>query len=225
MKGRMKRAISFVIVCCLIIGIVPSLGVTAQAASTVPSGYVGIYTAKDLDAVRNDLDGKYILMNDIDLSSWGDWTPIGEGSSSFSGVFDGNGHSIKNMRITDDTVYENAGLFAVLDGATIRNIKSVGGEIVCDSSPMLHVGAVAGQAYDSHIAQCANYVTIFYQNGEPDDHSYTSASGMRLCAGGIVGCSWGNTTIEECMNANKISGVAAGTPLNIGGIVGWFSDQ
>ena len=44
---------------------------------TVPAGYKGIYTAQDLDNIRNNRSGKYILMNDIDLSSWGEWTPIG----------------------------------------------------------------------------------------------------------------------------------------------------
>ena|GEM_PF-2798472 len=48
---------------------------------TVPGGYKGIYTAEDLNNIRNNLTGKYILMNDIDLSSWGNWTPIGDGIS------------------------------------------------------------------------------------------------------------------------------------------------
>lgn len=55
---------------------------------TVPEGYTGIYTAEDLYNVRNDLynawndlTGNYILMNDIDLSSWGSWEPIGDETS------------------------------------------------------------------------------------------------------------------------------------------------
>ena len=35
----------------------------------VPDGYVGIYTKSDLDNIRNNLSGNYILMNDIDFSS------------------------------------------------------------------------------------------------------------------------------------------------------------
>ena len=51
---------------------------TARAAvsATVPEGYTPIYTIDDLYAVRNDLSGNYILMNDIDLSETapgGDW--------------------------------------------------------------------------------------------------------------------------------------------------------
>jgi len=48
---------------------------------TVPDGYVGIYTAQDLDNMRNNLTGKYVLMNDIDLADWGNWEPIGDGNN------------------------------------------------------------------------------------------------------------------------------------------------
>ena len=75
----------------------------------VPEGYTGIYTKADLDAVRNNLAGNYILMNDIvfteaDFADGGDfynegagWAPIGNSpaSSSFTGTFDGNGYTIK----------------------------------------------------------------------------------------------------------------------------------
>ena len=81
---------------------------------TVPAGYIGIYSAKDLDNIRKDvvdasiadeyniqiveaIIGKYMLMSDIDLSEWGEWIPICGWDSVFSGTFDGNGYVIKNM--------------------------------------------------------------------------------------------------------------------------------
>lgn len=42
----------------------------------VPDGYVGIYTAEDLDTIRENPDGDYILMADIDLGG-ANHTPIG----------------------------------------------------------------------------------------------------------------------------------------------------
>lgn len=45
---------------------------------TVPEGYTGIYTPEDLNRVRDNLTGNYILMNDIDMSDWGGWEPIGQ---------------------------------------------------------------------------------------------------------------------------------------------------
>ena len=65
---------------------------------------VHIRDARDLDAIRNDLQGWYVLDNDIDLSSYEDWNPIGtyeadyefaDGewwSTAFKGRLDGNGH-------------------------------------------------------------------------------------------------------------------------------------
>ena len=70
---------------------------------TIPSGYIGIYTAQDLDNIRNNLSGNYIIMNDIDLSVWGNWYPIGVADSSFTGELDGNGYIVKNMRIIQNS--------------------------------------------------------------------------------------------------------------------------
>ena len=63
--------------------------------TTVPAGYLGVYNAQQLSAIRNNLNGKYILMNDIDLAAFGEWEPIG----SFNGLLDGNGYVIKNLKI------------------------------------------------------------------------------------------------------------------------------
>ncbi len=67
---------------------------------TVPEGWVGIYTAQDLDNIRNDLDGRYILMNDLTFAD-GDapFTPIGTQKEPFVGRFDGNGHVIRGLTI------------------------------------------------------------------------------------------------------------------------------
>lgn len=37
----------------------------SERQNTVPEGWTGIYTIEDLDNVRHDLDGQYILMNEI----------------------------------------------------------------------------------------------------------------------------------------------------------------
>lgn len=67
---------------------------------SVPEGWIGVYTPEDLDAIRNDLDGKYILMNDITFAD-GDapFTPIGSRQEPFTGQFDGNGYVIRGLVI------------------------------------------------------------------------------------------------------------------------------
>ncbi len=65
----------------------------------VPEGYVGIYTEADLDLIRNDPDGNFILMADIDLGGK-EHTPIGDYLNPFDGKFNGNGHVFSNFTIT-----------------------------------------------------------------------------------------------------------------------------
>lgn len=72
----------------------------SERQETVPEGWVGIYTVEDLDNIRHDLDGQYILMNDLTFAD-GDapFTPIGSRQEPFTGRFDGNGHVIQGLVI------------------------------------------------------------------------------------------------------------------------------
>lgn len=65
----------------------------------VPEGYVGIYSEADLDLIRENPDGNFILMEDIDLGGK-EHTPIGDYRNPFDGKFNGNGHVISNFTIT-----------------------------------------------------------------------------------------------------------------------------
>lgn len=72
----------------------------SERQETVPEGWVGIYTVEDLDNVRNDLDGKYILMNDLTFPDGASpFDPIGTRQEPFTGQFDGNGHVIRGLVI------------------------------------------------------------------------------------------------------------------------------
>lgn len=66
-----------------------------------------VSTPDQLNAVRQGLDQHYRLANDIDLSAWGNWLPIGGEAlnrygeaAPFTGSFDGAGHVISGMTIT-----------------------------------------------------------------------------------------------------------------------------
>lgn len=91
-----------------------------------------ISTAKQLDAIRYDMDACYLQVADIDLNGI-TWEPIGQlpsgfedglcESSAFSGVFDGNGYAIHNLRITSiDRSNVAIGLFGVNDDGIIQNV-------------------------------------------------------------------------------------------------------
>lgn len=93
-------------------------------------GYTIIKTADDLQAISQNLSGKYILMNDIDLSGV-EWKPIGNlnptendpWAGAFSGIFNGNGYSIRNLTVVADEDDTAIGLFGATNNATITNTQ------------------------------------------------------------------------------------------------------
>lgn len=63
-----------------------------------------IATAQQLDAVRYHLDSNFVLVDDIDMSEYENWEPIGgyidvEPGDGLRGTFDGQGHTISNLKI------------------------------------------------------------------------------------------------------------------------------
>ena len=102
-------------------------GAVPAGAADIPAGYTAIYTAAQLNNVRSNLGGKYILMNNIDVASLGYWGPIGGGSSPFTGILDGGGYRITGMEIdlvsysqTQYAIY--AGLFGQIRGGQVKKL-------------------------------------------------------------------------------------------------------
>lgn len=113
----------------------------SERLSNVPEGYVGIYTKEDLNNVRNDLAGNYILMNDIvfekaDFAYGGPFyengagfNPIGtDEENAFTGTFNGNGYEIKNLYVRSSEA-QNVGLFGYLKNATVQNLRITDADI------------------------------------------------------------------------------------------------
>ena len=98
-----------------------------------------IATAEQLDRIRDNLTGHYILIDDIDLSGYENWMPIGtfqprsdapedaevpHPDYAFTGTFDGAGHTISNLTISCEAPM-GAGLFGCASG-TESNAASIG---------------------------------------------------------------------------------------------------
>ena len=95
----------------------------ADEAEEIPDGYTPIYTAEDLNDIRNNLSGKYILMNHIDLSEYGEWESVGGYDNPFSGELNGGGYSITGLTGEES-------LLGKTENATIRNLGIVNCRIV-----------------------------------------------------------------------------------------------
>ena len=161
--------------------------------------------------------GKYFkLVNDIDLSGYDNWTPIGGylGLSGFSGNFDGNNKKITGLKIKidDNAMFMCGGLFGFVAVGTIQNLGIENADIVCTlSSSGSGAGGVAGYVFaDCKLLNC-------YSTG------MVSASGKSCFAGGVVGVIVReNSIISNCYSTATVSstGIGTGNSVYAGGVVG-----
>lgn len=123
---------------------------------------VTISTAEELRSITNDLDGDYVLANDIDLQNE-PWEPIGtSGDGAFRGTFDGNGHTISGLNISGTYRGEKAsGLFGMVVGGCIRRLRVTGTIQVSTTSSggnegtILAVGGIAAALSHAAILDCS----------------------------------------------------------------------
>ena len=170
-----------------------------------------ITTAQQLKQLADEVNagdsksGKTVLlMNDIDLSGYANWSPIGtlnlnwsDVSRPFSGVFDGQNHTISNLTCTSAT-NGYAGLFGNFDG-TVQNLILRDAQITSESN----AGAVVTDNYGGRVLNCAMI------GG--------SVKG-RSVAGGVVGYNRG--TVENCYATGDVTALIGGWDCYAGGVVG-----
>ena len=183
------------------------------------SNIAGVSYFAELVDAGNTFAGETIkLENDIDASAK-NWNPIGDNrtdDAAFSGIFDGQGHTINGAHISGDFCWNGAvygskegwGLFSVLDGATVKNLK-VDGAIF--GSYTVISGVIAGYAND----------TTF----ENIDITNSKVAGYNWYTGGVVGWAQGECTFK---GINLDNTVAVGSlwdshGQNAGGIAGGVS--
>ena len=207
-------------------------------SSELPSWMLGsettiyITTAQQLKQLADEVNagdsksGKtYLLANDIDLSGL-NWVPIGyyidwnnSNNKPFSGVFDGQGHSIIGLTISGGQ--NDAGLFGYTHLATIRNVVIRNPQIEGRGE----VGALVGrQGYSSTgIEKCAVIGgriqgagsvggLVGYMEESPLQNCYTTCEVIATdsYAGGIVGSHLVGASIRSCYATGNISGRYSG---------------
>ena len=83
------------------------------------------------------------LTADIDLENK-EWTPIGKSGSTFQGTFDGQEHTISNLK-TGSSWKSDVGLFGVTTNGEVKNFTLQNANV----TGYLDVGAIAGTPYTS----------------------------------------------------------------------------
>lgn len=170
----------------------------AAGGSGTPEDPYQIATAEQLSAIREDLTASYILTEDIDLSGYETWEPIGnmtyadvdmetgdmDMTKIFTGSIDGDGHTISNLECVTDQNSVAVGMIGCFGGAienlTVENVTVTGDETTMAS------GGVVGYAVGGSVSN----ITLTGEN---------TVTGIN-CVGGIVGGSMSsvtNCTVEQ----------------------------
>jgi len=171
-------------------------------------GGVEICDWYDLDSIRDNLHGYYILMNDLDSTTPGyeelasptanegkGWKPIGSLGLRFSGILDGQGHEIRdlfvNRPINDD------------GGVGLLQWVSVEGRIknVC----LINV-TMTGSHYVGGL--------VSYNEGTVDKSCSTGSVTGYGIVGGLVGENWGD------VNNSYSTASVTGDDFCVGGLAG-----
>jgi len=180
------------------------------------------------------------LINNIDLSSWGEWTPIGEGYinyinyfESFDGTFDGNNFTISNLKLTGNQIAADGmdgslGLFGLARDCTISNlhlntnininiadVKSYYGDNIIGILPIniVNIGGIAGYINKGIVNNCSfsGDIKVLLPKQIGQELDIVRV-------GGIAGTHY-ESTISNCKNYANIE-VTSKKP-SVGGICGY----
>jgi len=196
--NRMKRLLNFMLVFLTTTG--------AWALGQPVGGYYLLGSAEDLKAFATGVNNGTIanpanarLTADINLNgdNANQWTPIGTSTHMYSGTFDGQGFTIKNLYYKQQV--EGVGLFGHVGHATapttIMNVRVEGtidnssdGAGAGSDRSQTCAGGILGKGYNSNI----KIINCSFSG------SVISFSNV----GGIVG--WGSVLIVNCYNEGNV---------------------
>lgn len=172
-----------------------------------------IFTPHALQLMGLDLSASYRLGTDLSLTSamaasggyygevWGasGLRPIGNNAQQFTGSFDGQGHSISGLTI-DRAATNYVGLFGYTYGASLANVKLIGGNVTGNDN----VGALVGYMLGGTLGNASASATV------------SGASTGESNTGGLVGTNDGGAIADA-----SASGNVTGAGYQIGGLVGF----
>ena len=173
------------------------------------------------------------LTADIDLENK-EWTPIGKSEKTFQGTFDGQEHTISNLK-TGSSWESDVGLFGVTTNGEIKNFTLQNADV----TGYLDVGAIAGTPYTSKYTNiilcgkitvngCAYVGGAFGKNAyanltnitiNADEGSYVKADSenWRTYVGGLVGFMGEGDHVVKNVTSNID---VIGSTCDVGGITG-----
>ena len=164
-------------------------------------GSYKVYNADGLMNIAELVNGgktdiNITLDTNIDLTGK-DWTPIGTSfRNSYTGTFDGGGHTIKGLTVTKNDQF--VGLFGSLgEAGTVKNVVMEGIQITNNQINGGSIGGVVGFSWGGTIENC----------------SVSGSVSGTVYVGGVVGAQW-DGSITGCSSSATVKGM-----VDVGGVV------
>ncbi|MDR3116114.1 MAG: hypothetical protein LBU25_11420 [Treponema sp.] len=213
---RKRHGVFFGFAVLMIAAIFTLAGCDTNDGGDDDDNIIKISTAEQFNEIRNNLGGHYVLEADISLASYSNFEPIGafvpaseapedeENPNlelAFTGVFDGKGHKISNITISEPTK-AGVGLFGCVAGdngmvknLVVENVTVTGGNML--------VGGVIGYAASTNPIE---NITLQGANN--------TITGNTM-VGGIVGGGFGD--IKNCSAQAAV--IVTGESMGTGGVL------
>ena len=171
----------------------PGYTIEGNGSYTVTSADGLMHVADLVNGGKTDIN--ITLDKNIDLTGK-DWTPIGaDYDNSYTGTFDGGGHTIKGLTVTTNDQF--VGLFGYLNRAgTVKNVVMEGVQITSNHGSS-QAGGVVG-----------------FSRGTIENCSVSGSVSGTVYVGGVVGAQWGGS-ITGCSSSATVKGT-----VDVGGVAG-----
>ena len=190
----------------------------------------------DLDAIRDDLSGYYLLMNNLDSTTAGyeelasgtanggmGWDPIGSSDDLFTGTFDGQGYEIRDV-VINRPAGGRAGLFGAVREGVVKNLGVVNATVTGYGE----VGGLVGWNEYGTVSNCyfAGSVIGNGNVGGLVGWNYYGTGNNSYSTGSVTGSSWVGGLVGY--NSGPVSNSYSTSSVTgedlVGGLVGLNDD-
>ncbi len=191
------------------------------SGGTTPTAYMLVNTRTTLQAMSTNLTANYALGRDIDAAG-PTFTPVGDSVTPFSGRFEGNGHTIRNLDVAL-AGGDYGGLFGSSSNAILRNVRIVDATVSAANQAGILLGAgsntIVDRVFTTGIVTVTNSTAggiagTFH--GSLFQSASTAAVSASTTAGGLVG----QLTSGAAVSDAYATGPVVAATLTAGGLVG-----
>lgn len=208
---------------------ITAAGITGSGTQSNPyvihnaTGFVYFWWAANTGKISSSTQ-YWALGADIDLDN-NTWAYVNS-NGTFKGKFDGQNHTISNMKLVPHTTNYNYGLFCIVEGqaadnrAEVKNLTIDNATIAPDAAfgKTTSVGVVIGKS--------TKYADITNVNVTNSQITYSNNINDANYVGGIAGQTASDTRITNC-TVSSLTITTSGTTTNayFGGMIGYIGSQ